>query len=62
MVELSPSEWTPGRGGMIRIGIDSGGTKIEIAALDESDRAVARQGTVTPSGSYTDIFRTRAEA
>jgi len=46
---------------MIRIGIDLGGTKIEIAALDESGRVVARHRTATPQGSYRDILKVVAE-
>jgi fructokinase len=46
---------------MIRLGIDLGGTKIEIAALDESDRVVARHRVATPRGSYGDILGTIAE-
>lgn len=46
---------------MIRIGIDLGGTKIEIAALDESGRVVVRHRAETPQGSYGDTLRAVAE-
>jgi fructokinase len=47
---------------MNRIGIDLGGTKIEIAALDEPGRVVARRGTATPPGNCREILSTVAEA
>ena len=37
----------------MRIGIDLGGTKIEIIALDESGNACYRRRIATPRGSYT---------
>lgn len=46
---------------MIRIGIDLGGTKIEIAALDESGRVVLRHRAATPGGGYRDILGTVAD-
>ncbi len=46
--------------GTIRLGIDLGGTKIEIAALDHSDRVVARYRAATPQGSYGKILETIA--
>ena len=36
----------------LRIGIDLGGTKTEIAALDDESRIVARTRVPTPSGNY----------
>ena len=45
---------------MIRLGIDLGGTKIEIVALDESGSQVARLRTPTPQGSYRAILLTIA--
>jgi fructokinase len=37
---------------MIRIGVDLGGTKIEVAALDEQGRELARRRVPTPRGDY----------
>jgi fructokinase len=37
---------------MLRIGIDLGGTKIEIIALDEDGRTLARRRVATPQGDY----------
>lgn len=37
---------------MLRIGIDLGGTKIEIIALDEAGRTLARRRVATPQGDY----------
>ena len=39
---------------MIRFGIDLGGTKIEILALDAKGNELYRQRIATPHGSYTD--------
>ena len=36
----------------MRVGVDLGGTKIEIIALDESNRTLFRQRTDTPQGDY----------
>lgn len=36
----------------LRIGIDLGGTKIEIIALDEQGRTLVRERIATPSGNY----------
>jgi fructokinase len=36
----------------IRIGVDLGGTKIEIAALDERNRELIRRRVATPAGDY----------
>ncbi|GAC1393052.1 MAG: ROK family protein [Vulcanimicrobiaceae bacterium] len=36
----------------MRIGVDLGGTKIEIVALDDSGAALARQRVATPAGQY----------
>ena len=46
---------------MIRLGIDVGGTKIEIAALDESGRVVARHRRATPGGSYGETLKAIAD-
>ena len=46
---------------MVRLGIDLGGTKIEVAALEESGREVARRRAATPQGSYRAILATIAE-
>jgi predicted NBD/HSP70 family sugar kinase len=37
---------------MLRIGIDLGGTKIEIIVLDEAGRTLARRRVATPQGDY----------
>ena len=37
---------------MLRIGIDLGGTKIEIAALDDAGRELRRRRVPTPDGGY----------
>jgi fructokinase len=36
----------------LRIGIDLGGTKIEIIALEEDGRTLARRRVATPQGDY----------
>ena len=41
---------------MIRIGVDIGGTKMEIAALDESGAELLRRRTDTPRGAYADAI------
>lgn len=46
---------------MIRLGIDLGGTKIEIAAIDESGAVVARHRRATPQGSYGETLQTVAD-
>lgn len=43
---------------MIRLGIDLGGTKIEIAAFDSSGEEVTRRRVLTPAGDYRAIIRT----
>lgn len=45
----------------IRIGIDLGGTKIEIIALDSNGRTLLRERTPTPKDNYRDIIRTTVE-
>ncbi len=42
----------------MRIGIDLGGTKIEIIAIDESGKELARKRVVTPQGDYPGILNT----
>ncbi len=44
-----------------RIGIDLGGTKIEIAALDRSGRIVERRRVTTPAGDYEGTLRSVAD-
>jgi len=44
----------------MRVGVDLGGTKIEIVALDAEDRIVLRRRIPTPAGSYADIVNTIA--
>lgn len=42
---------------MIRLGIDLGGTKIEIVALDTSGRELFRQRIATPQGDYVGTIQ-----
>ena len=42
---------------MMRIGVDLGGTKIEIVALDDHGTAVIRRRTPTPSADYAATVR-----
>ena len=42
----------------LQIGIDLGGTKIEIIALDQQGQTLARERVPTPSGNYTAIIQT----
>lgn len=42
----------------IRIGIDFGGTKIEIIVLDDNGRILIRERTATPKNNYREILRT----
>ena len=44
----------------IRIGIDLGGTKIELVALDGSDNEVFRKRVATPQGDYAATVRVAA--
>src|SRR5690348_7107247 len=45
----------------MRIGVDLGGTKIEIVALDEAGRELTRQRQSTPRTAYSDIVRAIAD-
>lgn len=45
----------------LRIGVDLGGTKIEIAALDASGRIVERRRIPTPSGDYAATLQAVAD-
>lgn len=45
---------------MLRIGIDLGGTKIEIIALDEAGRTLARRRVATPQGDYAGTLAAMA--
>ena len=45
----------------MRIGVDLGGTKIEIIALDDSGATVLRRRVPTPVGDYSGTLRTVAE-
>jgi fructokinase len=47
---------------MIRIGVDIGGTKMEIAALDESGAEVFRRRGEAPRGAYPEALRAIAGA
>lgn len=42
---------------MIRIGIDLGGTKIEVVALDERGQEIVRERVLTPAGDYEATLR-----
>jgi len=46
---------------VIRLGIDLGGTKIEVIALDRNGKEVLRHRVQTPQGDYQTILRTIAE-
>jgi fructokinase len=48
-------------GGRIRIGIDLGGTKIEVLAIDRDGRELARQRVATPRHDYEGSIRLMAE-
>src|SRR6266850_6110944 len=41
---------------MIRIGVDIGGTKMEIAAIDESGAELLRRRELAPSGAYPEVI------
>ena len=41
----------------LRIGVDLGGTKIEIAALDAVGEVVARKRVDTPAGDYSTTLK-----
>jgi fructokinase len=47
---------------MIRIGVDIGGTKMEIAALDESGAEVFRRRGDAPRGAYPEALHALADA
>jgi fructokinase len=47
---------------MIRIGVDIGGTKMAVAALDESGAELFRRRSDAPNGSYPDAVRSLADA
>jgi fructokinase len=47
---------------MIRIGVDIGGSKMEIAALDGSGAELFRQRRNTPRGTYPDALKAVADA
>ncbi|HAF45922.1 MAG TPA: fructokinase [Gallionellaceae bacterium] len=46
---------------MMRLGIDLGGTKIEIIALDDSGKELLRRRVPTPKGNYGEILQTIAQ-
>ena len=46
---------------MVRIGVDLGGTKIEVIALTEGGCELVRQRVPTPAGDYVATLRTVAE-
>jgi fructokinase len=46
---------------VLRIGLDIGGTKTELAALDESGRERLRRRSATPHGSYEDALASLVE-
>ncbi len=45
----------------IRIGVDLGGTKIEVIALDDAGRTLARHRVPTPRNDYARTLRTIAD-
>ena len=45
----------------MRIGVDLGGTKIEVVALDDNGATVVRQRIPTPAGDYSTTIRAIAE-
>jgi predicted NBD/HSP70 family sugar kinase len=45
----------------VRIGVDLGGTKIEIITLDDNGATVLRRRVQTPVGDYAGTVRTIAE-
>jgi len=47
---------------MIRIGVDIGGTKMAVAALDESGAELFRRRSDAPNGAYPDALRSLADA
>jgi len=47
---------------MIRIGVDIGGTKMEVAALDESGGELLRRREAAPGGAYPDALRAIAQS
>ncbi|HET7767070.1 MAG TPA: ROK family protein [Burkholderiales bacterium] len=47
---------------MIRIGVDIGGTKMAIAALDESGAEILRRRGDAPRGAYPEALRSLADA
>jgi fructokinase len=47
---------------MIRIGVDIGGTKMAIAALDESGAELFRRRSDAPGGTYPEALRAVADA
>jgi fructokinase len=47
---------------MIRIGVDIGGTKMEIAALDESGAELFRRRSNAPRGTYAQALQALADA
>src|SRR5258705_8606057 len=46
---------------MIRIGVDIGGTKMEIAAIDESGEELLRRRAAAPGGGYDEAMAAIAE-
>ncbi|TMH22459.1 MAG: ROK family protein, partial [Betaproteobacteria bacterium] len=45
----------------MRIGVDLGGTKMEIAALDESGAELLRRRAPAPRGSYAEAIEAIAQ-
>ena len=45
----------------MRLGIDLGGTKIEIVALDDAGRELLRRRVPTPKGNYSDTLQAIAQ-
>jgi fructokinase len=59
--ELVSAEWQIGSKIYVRIGVDLGGTKIEIIALDDDGATLLRRRVRTPVGDYAGTVRTIAE-
>jgi fructokinase len=51
----------PVTGGKVRIGIDLGGTKIEVVALGDNGTPLVRHRVPTPAGNYLGILTTISE-
>ena len=59
--EFESAEWQIGGKIEVRIGVDVGGTKIEIIALDDNGATLLRRRGQTPVGDYAGTVRTIVE-